>query len=60
VLSILLSLSALASAIAAIRDMVKLYIREREIARFAATARTPDPSDLADQDALKNAGMFDE
>lgn len=57
-LSILLSAAALASLIAAIRAMTKLYIREREVARFAATARAPVPSDLANNDALKDAGMF--
>lgn len=59
-LSILLGAAALASLIAALRAMTKLYVRERELARFVATARTADPSDLADQVALKNAGMFDE
>lgn len=59
-LSILLGAAALASLIAALRAMTKLYVRERELARFAATARTADPSDLANQDTLKNAGMFDE
>ena len=59
-LSILLGAAALASLIAAIRAMTKLYIRERELSRFTTTARTPEPSDLADQEALKNAGMFDE
>ena len=59
-LSILLGAAALASLIAALRAMTKLYVRERELARFVATARTADPSDLADQDALKDAGMFDE
>ena len=59
-LSILLGATAFAGLIAAIRAMAKLYVRERELARFAATARAADPSDLADQNALKNAGMFDE
>ena len=59
-LSILLGAAAIAGFIAAIRAMTKLYVRERELARFSSTARAPDPSDLADQDALKNAGMFDE
>ena len=40
--------------------MAKLYVRERELAKFAQTAREPMPSDLADTDALKNAGMIDE
>ena len=59
-MSILLGAGAVTYLIAAFRDMVKLYIRERELARFSATARAPAPSDLADQKALKNAGMFDE
>ena len=60
VLSILLGLSALASAIAALRAMVKIHAREKEIARLAATSRAPEPSDLAGIDALRNAGMFNE
>lgn len=60
VLSILLGAAALASLIAGFRAMAKLYVRERELAKFAKTAREPMPSDLADQDALKNAGMIDE
>jgi hypothetical protein len=40
--------------------MVKIYGREKEFARLAATSRAPDPSDLADQNALKNAGMTDD
>lgn len=59
-LSILLGASGLGSFLAAIRAMAKLYVRERELARFVATARTSDPSDLVDQNTLKNAGMFDE
>ena len=57
-LSIFLGAAALASLIAAFRAMTKLYIRERELARFASTARAPVPSDLANNDALKDAGMF--
>lgn len=59
-MSILLGGAALASLIAGFRAMTKLYVRERELARFARTAREPMPSDLADADALKKAGMFDE
>lgn len=57
-LSIFLGVAALASVIAAIRAMTKLYIRERELAQFAATARTPAPADLANNDALEDAGML--
>lgn len=60
VLSILLGLSALASAISALRAMVKIHVREKEIARLAATSRAPEPSDLAGTDALKQAGMLDD
>ena len=59
VLSVLLGLSALAGILAALRDMLTVYTREKEIARFHATSRAPEPSDLADQDALRNAGMID-
>lgn len=57
-LSILLGAAALASLIAAFRAMTKLYVRERELARFASSARAPVPSDLASKNALKDAGMF--
>ncbi|MEZ5887517.1 MAG: hypothetical protein R3D56_11655 [Paracoccaceae bacterium] len=57
-LSMFLGVAALASVIAALRAMTKLYIRERELARFAAIARVPAPSELADDGALKDAGMF--
>ena len=59
-LSILLGLSALANLIAALRKMVKVYGREKEIARLAASSRLPEPSDLAGVDTLQNAGMFDD
>ena len=60
VLSILLGAAALASLIAGFRAMAKLYVRERELAKFAQTAREPMPSDLADIRSLKDAGMIDE
>lgn len=60
VLSILFGLSAFASVIAALRAMLKVYAREKEIARLAAASRAPEPSDLAGADALKKAGMFND
>ncbi len=59
-LSIMLSAAAFGKAVEALRAMVKLYARERDFSRLAATSRAPDPSDLAGQDALRNAGMFDD
>lgn len=59
-LSILLGLSALANLIAAARKMMKVYAREKEIARLATSSRLPEPSDLAGFDAMKNAGMFND
>ncbi|MDF1803193.1 hypothetical protein [Thalassovita sp.] len=58
--SILLGFAALGKLIAALRAMIKIYGREKVLARLAATSRVPDPSDLADQNALKNAGMVDD
>lgn len=59
-LSITLGLGAFGKTIEALRAMVKIYGREKELARLAATSRAPDPSDLADQSALKNSGMIDD
>jgi hypothetical protein len=59
-LSVLLGLSAFANLIAALRKMVKVYGREKEIARLAMSSRQPEPSDLAGFDAMKNAGMFND
>lgn len=59
-LSIALGGGALNKFFAALRAMVKLYAREKELARFAATSRAPAPSDLADHNALKDAGMIDD
>lgn len=60
VISVLLGLSAMANVIAAFRAMLKVYAREKEIARLAQTSRAPEPSDLVGADALKNAGMFND
>jgi len=59
-LSIILGAAAFGKSIEALRAMVKIYGREKELARLAATSRAPDPSDLADQNALKDAGMIDD
>lgn len=59
-LSICLGGAGFACFVAALRAMAKLYVREREIARFSATAREPVLSDLADREALKSAGMIDD
>lgn len=59
-LSILLVLSALANLIAALRKMNKVFAREKEVSRLAATSRAPEPSDLASHETLKAAGMIDD
>lgn len=59
-ISILLGIAAFGKAVVALRDIIKLHAREKEIAHLAATSRAPDPSDLADQNALKTAGMLDD
>lgn len=58
--SAVLAMGAFGKTIEALRSMAKLYSREKNFAHLAATSRAPDPSDLADQDALKNAGMIDD
>lgn len=58
--SIVLGACAAANTIGALRTILKVYVRERELARLAATSRAPDPSDLADQNTLKNAGMLND
>jgi len=58
--SIILGVGAFGKTIEALRAMVKVYGREKELARLAASSRAPDPSDLADQSALKDAGMVDD
>jgi len=40
--------------------MVKLYAREKELARLSATARAPVQSDLASDNVMEDAGMFDD
>lgn len=59
-LAVILGIGAFSKTIEALRAMIKIYGREKELARVAATSRAPDPSDLADQSALKDAGMVDD
>ena len=59
-ISVILGVAAFGKIVAGFRAMVKIHGREKEFARLAATSRSPDPSDLADQDALRDAGMIDD
>jgi hypothetical protein len=59
-MSIILGAASFSSAITALRSMTKIYVREKEIARFTANSRAPDPSDLADTNALRKAGLIDD
>ncbi len=59
-LAVILGIGAFSKTIEALRAMVKIYGREKELARLAASSRAPDPSVLADQSALKDAGMVDD
>lgn len=59
-LSIILGLAAFGTLIDAVRAMVKLYERQKIVARMEATARPAEQTEFADHDALKQAGMIDE
>ena len=60
VMSIILGAASFSSTITALRSMLKVFSREKEIARFTSNSRAPEPSDLADSDALKRAGLIDD
>lgn len=59
-MSIILGAASFGSTVTALRSMAKVYSREKEVAQFTANSRAPDPSDLADTNALKKAGMIDD
>ena len=59
-MSMVLGAVSFISTVTAVRSMAKIYYREKEIARFTANSRAPDPSDLADTNALKKAGLIDD
>lgn len=58
-LSAVLWLGAIGKFIEGISAIVKIYVREREIARLMALGRIDRPSELASDDALRRAGMTD-
>ena len=58
--SIVLGAGSLGKLIEALRSMGKIYAREKELSRLAATARSPVQSDLANDSAMEDAGMFDD
>lgn len=60
VMSIILGAASFGSTATALRSMAKIYIREKEIARFTANSRAPESSDLADENALRRAGVIDD
>ena len=56
-MSIMLAISAPAMLIKAFILMVKLYQRDKALAEFEAANRDADPSELANDDVLRKAGM---
>lgn len=58
-LSIICAAAGLAKLIAAIKEMVRLYLRDRALAKFMAKGAEPQSSELASPDALRKAGMTD-
>ena len=59
-MSIILGAASFSSTVTAVRSMAKIFSREKEISRFTANSRAPEPSDLASSDALKKAGLIDD
>ncbi|AXX98089.1 hypothetical protein [Profundibacter amoris] len=59
-ISLVLAVAAAGKFFEAIKAMVKLYAREKELARLSATARAPVQSDLANDNVMEDAGMFDD
>jgi len=57
--SVVLWFGAAGKLIEAIRAMIKIYVRDKQIAAFMAQGRTASNSELATQDALRKAGMTD-
>jgi len=55
--SIMFGLVSLSMVIKALTLMVKLYQRDRTIALYVQQGTRPKVSELASEDALKNAGM---
>ncbi|WP_316861067.1 hypothetical protein [uncultured Cohaesibacter sp.] len=56
--SILLWASCLASQIAAMREIGKAYKRRKVVRDFKKKGREQSASTMADEDALKDAGVF--
>lgn len=59
-ISILCGGAAVGKLIAAIREMTRLYLRDRALAAFMKKGAKPQSSKLASSDALRQAGMLDE
>ncbi|PHR55175.1 MAG: hypothetical protein COA47_14355 [Robiginitomaculum sp.] len=60
VFSIIVGMAALRTSIDALITIAKLYAREKEFAAFTELLKPVTPSEMADKDALKAAGMTDE
>ncbi|MGI9506403.1 MAG: hypothetical protein ACR2RE_25450 [Geminicoccaceae bacterium] len=57
--SVALWFGAAGKLIQAIRAMIKIHVRDKEIAAFMAQGRSASHSELATKDALHKAGMTD-
>lgn len=58
-LAIMLWLSSFGLVIEVIRLAVKIYLRDRALAKFTSQGQQPKSAELASSDALQNAGMTD-
>ena len=59
-MSIILACGAVTNVVAAIRQMVQLYIRDKELARYMRQGKAPKQAEIADATTLKKAGMLDD
>ena len=58
-LAILIGIGAFATLVGAFKEMIRLYRRDKMIAEFELVGRAPKSSQLADNDALRKAGMIE-
>lgn len=59
IISVIMGLASVGLFVGALVLIVRIYSREREIARLLSQGRSLRPADLAGTDALRKAGMID-
>ncbi len=59
-ISICAGLAAIGLVIEAVRAMTKLYVRDKTLAEFEKLGNKPKSSTLVTDDAMRQAGLFDE